>query len=91
MGTNKTVDLVIMINDAKTSPATTASVDNNTETKVTLPDVTTGLGTVDRVTNPQLGDEGTTQTVQSGNNSSKNYMNTAAMLLVVIVSSGALI
>ena len=90
MGTNKTVDLVIMINDAKTSPATTASVDNNTETKVTLPNVTTA-GAVDKVTNPQLGDEGTTQMVQSGNNSSKNYMDTAAMLLVVIVSTGALI
>ena len=46
MGTNKTVDLVIMINDVKISPATTASVDN-TETKastVTLPDITKALG-----------------------------------------------
>ena len=79
MGTNKTIDLVIMINDTKTSPATytTTSSDDRTETKVT---------------NPQLGGVGTTQKVQSGSKSSRNYVNSAATcILAVIMSAGALI
>ena len=77
MGTNKMIDLVIMINDTKTSPATTTSSDDRTETKVT---------------NPQLGGVDTTQKVQSGSKTSQNYVNSAATcILVVIMSAGALI
>ena len=77
MGTNKTIDLVIMINDAKTTPATTTSSDDRTEINVT---------------NPQLGGTGTTQNVQSSSKSTQNRVNTAATcILVVIMSAGALI
>ena len=51
MGTNKTVDLVIKINDAKTNPATTASSDVCTETEASTR-ATTVTTVMDKTTNP---------------------------------------
>ena len=67
MGTNATIDLVIMINDANTStvPATTVSVDDSTGTKAsTESDITTAVA-MDEVTTAAM-DEVTTAVAMDG-------------------------
>lgn len=101
MGTNATIDLVIMINDTNTStiPATTVSVDDSTGTKAsTESDVTTaamdGLTTVamDRVTTATMDGvtnsrTGNVGTTRSGSKSSLNYVNTVAISIVVLAGA----
>ena len=90
MGTNKTVDLVIMINDAKTSPATTVSLDLSTETEASTR--ATAVSTVmDKTTNPRSVISTTksmtvTQKVQSG---SQSYINSVVAFYAVIITSVA--
>ena len=101
MGTNATIDLVIMINDVSTStaPATTVSVDDSTGTKAsTESDATTaamdGVTTVamdrvttvtDRVTDSSLGNVGATQREQSGSNGSKSSQNYVNTAVISII------
>ncbi len=86
MGTNKTIDLMIMINDMNATSATvTASLDDGSESEASLSTDTT----TNKVTDLHLGGVGTTQKVRSSAKSWHCYVNTVAAF--VVMSTGALI